>query len=718
MSANGQAGRLNEGFVVTAPKGVTEVLRGELKALGVEPRPQGPAALSCEGSLADAYRVCLWSRLANRVLMPLYEAQVASPEALHAWVMDLPWEEHLTEQGTLAVDCTSGGHILPHTKYAALKVKDAICDRFRARTGERPSVDTETPDIALNLHVRNDRARLSLDLSGGSLHRRGYRTQAGEAPLKENLAAALLIRAGWRTIAPKGAGLYDPLCGSGTLLIEAAMIALDVAPGLTRTRFGFSAWLGHDHDAWSALHQEAEKRRAEGAKLAPVLVGCDVDTRVLSDAAANALRAGVADFIRFEHRHLSAKPPKGLPERGLLITNPPYGERLGDVNELSTLYSTLGDLMQALPRWRAAVFTGNPDLAAYIGAPADRGWDFFNGPIECRLLLYGDRPELGPEARMFANRLRKNLKHLGRWARRAGVGCYRVYDSDLPEFAFAVDLYTGSGPDEGRRWAHVQEYQAPARIDPDKAERRRLGAVGAVAEVLELPRNAVVLKRRQQQKGREQYQRMEQSGHFHQVDEGPARLRVNLTDYLDTGLFLDHRPVRALLRDRARGKRFLNLFCYTATATVQAALGGAERSLSLDMSQTYLDWAEQNFRLNGMDLAAHRLKRVDCLDWLRNAPDAGERFDLVFMDPPTFSNSKRMEGVLDVQRDHVALIRAAMDVLNPGGCLVFSNNFRRFRLDAEALSDLVVADITRTSLDEDFKRNPRIHQCWTIERPS
>src|SRR5690606_10681700 len=199
------------------------------------------------------------------------------------------------------------------------------------------------------------------------------------------------------------------------------------------------------------------------------------------------------------------------------------------------------------------------------------------------------------------------------------------------------------------------------------------------------------------------------------VTEGPATFEVNLEDYLDTGLFLDHRPVREMIRGMAKGKRFLNLFCYTAAATVHAALGGARESLSVDMSNTYLEWAKRNFELNGLDLASHVLLRADCLEWLAKREG---RFDLIFLDPPTFSNSKKMADVLDIQRDHAAMIRDAMAILEPGGTLVFSNNFRRFKMDEAITEDFAVENITASTIPPDFERNARIHNCWLVRHKS
>ncbi len=309
---------------------------------------------------------------------------------------------------------------------------------------------------------------------------------------------------------------------------------------------------------------------------------------------------------------------------------------------------------------------------------------------------------------MFANRLRKNRRQLGKWARRAAVSCYRLYDADMPEYALALDLY--------QDWAHVQEYAPPGTVDPARAASRICEALHVIPQVLGIPPENVALKVRRRQKGGSQYGRQGIRSEFHTVGEGGLRFLVNLADYLDTGLFLDHRLTRAMVRDLSKGRRFLNLFSYTGAASVYAAAGGAAGTVSVDMSRVYLEWGRRNMALNGFAGGpAHRFLQADCLRWLESPP--GERYDLIFLDPPTFSTSKRMGArTLDVQRDHVRLIRAAAHLLAPGGLLLFSNNFRQFRMDREALPGLLVEDISASTIPHDFARNPRIHTCWRITR--
>jgi 23S rRNA (guanine2445-N2)-methyltransferase / 23S rRNA (guanine2069-N7)-methyltransferase len=708
-------------FFATCPKGIEPLLADELRQIGAEAVKETRAGVTFEGTLATAYRACLWSRLANRILLPLKSFPAASPEALYEGVRTIAWKEHLAPEGTLAVDFTTSQSAITHSHYGALKVKDAIVDQLREEFGARPSVDTAQPDIRVNVYLLRDEATISLDLSGESLHRRGYRAQTVEAPLKENLAAAILMRAHWPGIAKEGGALVDLMCGSGTLLIEGALIAADAAPGLARQYFGFLNWKQHDAAIWSELIEEAHNRRDAGLEKLPPIHGYDHDPLAIRSARDNLKRAGLGNLVAVERRELSACAPEEAPT-GLVVANPPYGERLGEAGDMPALYAELGaQLKTCFPGWHAAVFTGNSELGKVMGLRATKMHTLYNGAIECKLLHFDITPENivgervtkpfeirpGSSAEMFANRLRKDLQHFGRWARRQEISCYRLYDADLHEYNLAVDVY-----ESDRRYVHVQEYEAPDTIDPDKARQRLQHALGVIPLVLEIPREQMIFKLRRRQKGGAQYEKLDTTGEFHEVREGPCRFLVNFTDYLDTGLFLDHRATRAMLGELAQGKRFLNLFGYTGSATVHAALGGAVSTTTVDMSYTYLDWARRNLDLNGIKGDKHELIQADVLVWLKE--NRQRRYGLIFLDPPTFSRSKRMEDTLDIQRDHEALIRDTAALLEPGGMLIFSTNNRRFKIYREALAPLTVEDITRQTIPQDFERDPKIHQCFRI----
>lgn len=745
-------------YFATCPKGLEGLLNTELQQLGGEDIRETVAGVYFSGDISMAYRACLWSRLANKILLPLASFEAGTQEELYDGVREIRWEEHLSPSGSLLVDFIGTSDAIRNTQFGALKVKDAIVDCLRDFSGERPSVAKRDPDLLVNVRLSKNKAIVSIDLSGESLHRRGYRVKQGSAPMKENLAAGILIRAGWPEIAAQGGALLDPMCGSGTILIEAALIAADIAPGLLRGSFGFERWLNHRSDIWLELRDEAfaRKKAGLGKENLPEIRGYDADVKVIRAAEENIVSAELDHWLRVSRKELKdfVRPTHKAMEFGLVLSNPPYGERLGEIESLKLLYAHLGErLRNEFQGWRAGVFTGNPDLGKQMGLRADKKYKFFNGTIPSELLMFSissdafvqSRVEqdarfskdddvrkvaeakvkienkkeqaaaLSNGAQMLVNRLQKNLKQLEKWANKNDISCYRLYDADMPEYSAAIDIYRGqTQPNRAPQlYAHVQEYAAPKSVDEDKAVGRFAEIEQAVPFALDIPDAHISYKQRRRNKGASQYEKLSErpTGDLFSVQEGAAKLHINMWQYLDTGLFLDHRPVRLMIADLAKDKRFLNLFCYTATASVHAAMAGARYTVSVDMSNTYLNWARKNFALNGLSESRNRLEQADCLKWLEQND---QQFDLILLDPPSFSNSKRMEDVLDVQRDHVQMIKHAISALAEGGTLIFSNNLRSFKLDHEALSAFTIEDISARTIDEDFKRNSKIHQCWLI----
>ncbi|WP_455198262.1 bifunctional 23S rRNA (guanine(2069)-N(7))-methyltransferase RlmK/23S rRNA (guanine(2445)-N(2))-methyltransferase RlmL [Kaarinaea lacus] len=718
-------------FFATAPKGMEGLLANELRDLGAGDVGESRSGVVFHGDLSTAYRVCLWSRIANRVLYPLATFSAADEDALYNGVFTIDWSAHLEADGTIAVDFTSVRSAITHTRFGAQKVKDAIVDQFRQETGERPSVERDRPDVRINVFLYRDQATVYLDLSGDSLHRRGYRLEGGGAPLKENLAAAILVRAGWPEIAAEGGALVDPMCGSGTLPIEAAMMALDIAPGLLRDYWGFLGWKQHDAGIWSDLVTDARERCNRGLEKRLVIRGFDVSARAIDIARDNAAAIGLEKHIEFSQRAIRDCAPAPDVAMGLVVVNPPYGERLGEHEELKPLYSELGDcLKSSYQGWRASVITSDPELGKCMGIRARQINKVYNGALECILLRLEIDPRWfmkapqdrarEPGAEMFANRLRKNLKQLAKWRKQESISCFRCYDADMPEYAFAVDVYdtfsANKEQPEQERWVVVQEYAAPSSVDARKVRSRREQAMAVIPEVFEVPGERVVFKLRERKRGTSQYEKQQATRQFHVVEEGPCRLWVNFEDYLDTGLFLDHRQTRQMIGKLADRRRFLNLFAYTGAATVHAAIGGATTTTTVDMSRTYLDIARRNMALNGFRGDQHQFEQADCLMWIEKALIKGLKFGLIFLDPPTFSTSKRMDSTLDIQRDHVELIQKTAALLEPDGILVFSTNYRRFKMDVASLTNLEVEDITSQTIPRDFERNRKIHQCWRISR--
>jgi 23S rRNA (guanine2445-N2)-methyltransferase / 23S rRNA (guanine2069-N7)-methyltransferase len=720
-------------FLASAPRGFADLLVRELEACGAAEVRERAGGVAFAGTLECAYRVCLWSRIANRVFLEVAQFEARDAEEFYAAIARIDWTAHLSPTATLACEFSGRHPLITHTHFGTLKLKDGIVDALRAATGIRPDVALERPDVRVHAHAHGAHVTVSIDLAGESLHRRGYRGSAGEAPLKENVAAGVLMRSQWPQLAAQSAEFLDPLCGSGTFCIEAALLAADRAPGLTRQYFGFLGWRGHDAPLWARLREEAEVRARAGTDTTTVIVrGQDRDALAIRSARENAVRAGVDELIRFVTGALADAAP--LPGReaalpGLLCTNPPYGVRLEDHERARLVHRELGSVLrERFQGWDAAVLTGAPELGKELGLRAYRTHTVWNGGIECRLLRIQVQPDSTREvgmlgkgiahlkdsagARMFANRLAKNLKRLSSWRQREEVSCYRAYDADMPEYAFAIDVYRTLEPEQ--QWLYVQEYAAPAEIELEAVRRRRGEVLAVLPEVTAVPAERIQMRTRRRTKRGEQYEKLDEQAHFHVVQEGGLKFRVNFEDYLDTGLFLDHRLTRARLRDAARGRRFLNLFAYTGTATVYAAAGGAASTTTVDMSRTYLEWAQRNLSLNGFSGAAHVFVQADCRAWLDAGARADERFDLIFLDPPTFSNSKRMAGVLDIERDHGELIAASARLLTSTGLVVFSTNAQRFHLDATLAQRFAVRDISAATLPKDFERNPRIHRCYEV----
>ena len=716
-------------FFATVPKGLEELLADELRDLGAESVKLTVAGVSFEASWQVAYETLLWSRLASRILYPIAQFPADDPDELYSGVLKVEWAEHMTLDSRFVIDANLIRSSFTHDRFVAQRTKDAIVDQFRVNTGRRPTVDREAPDFRLNVNVRENQVQLAVDLSGTALSNRGYRTRHGEAPLRENLAAAIIMRSGWRDIANTGAALVDPMCGAGTMLIEALMMTADIAPGLGRELFGVSGWNKFDAPLWEKVRAEAEARKVIGlARLRETrtpFCGFDMNARVVDIARENAERAGLGEFFQWGTRDVTLWKPANTRgwQPGMVVVNPPYGERLGDAAELPSLYAHLGRILaDAFKGWNAAVFTGNPELGKRMGIRARKRYKLFNGPLPCELLCFeiseswlvkhGGTPQTSggqsEGALTFKNRLLKNLKGMRKWIEKEGIEAYRVYDADIPEYNVAVDIYG--------EVVVISEYAPPATIDPLKAEKRLQEVLLVVPEALGVPTDRIALKQRRRQKDDERYAPLARRGELVYVKEGGLTFLINPFDYLDVGLFNDHRPIRALIRELAKGKRFLNLFAYTGTATVAAAVGGARFTTTVDLSQTYLDWAERNLVANkirpGRD---HEYIRADCLGWLERATGV---YDLIFLDPPTFSNSKSFEGSLDIQRDHVDLIEDSARLLAKDGLLIFSNNFRRFKLETELLEQkgFDIKDISLASIPKDFSRNQRIHQCFEIRK--
>ncbi len=707
-------------LVASCAVGLEKLVYDELHINGGKNIQIAKGAVSCLSTIETAYRLCLWSRFASRIFVKLTSFTVKNEDELYQKSLDFCWKEHLWQTTTFAINCTLRGKTkITNNRFAALRLKDALADYFRNLCRERPSVRANRPDIQLHLYLEEeghfDRAALYIDFSGEPLHRRGYRVSTTLAPLKENLAAAIVALSDWQP----GDALIDPMCGSGTLLIEAAMIYGDVAPGISRPYFGFLGWKKHNSFLWEKLVDEAAEREERGLdKKWPIFLGYDADPVAVSAARKNIARAGFSDVIQVKQAEISTLAPPC--NKGTIISNLPFGERLLEKDMASLLYRALGRIVrERFFHWNSAFFISDPELTDSFSIQWQRKEPLFHGGLSCRLLCASleksvektfaltllENPKIPETAVDFANRLRKNFLKNSKRAKKEGISCYRIYDRDLPEYNFSLDLY--------EKRFHLQEYVPPKTVDAEVAEKRIKQAVHVIQTLFGVRSNRIFIKRRERQRGKKQYEKKRNFGKMFEVKEGAASFLVNFTDYLDTGLFLDHRPIRSRIFSEAKGKRFLNLFAYTGTATIQAALGGAVETTTVDLSANYLQWARKNLTLNGFSEQKHALIEADSLEWLEQSKVF---FELIFIDPPTFSNTKKANRIFDIQKDHSQLIHLAMKRLSPQGLLIFSTNFRRFRLDESLFLQYDVNDISGSTIPHDFQRDKKIHQCWELRR--
>lgn len=705
-------------LIATATFGLEAVVAREVRALGYETTEVEQGRVAFRGDAEAICRANLWLRSADRVLIRVDRFDADDFDALFEQTRALPWHEWIPPDGAFPVDGRSVRSRLSSVPAIQRTVKKAIVEKMLAGHGVGELPETG-PTHRVAVALLKDRVTLTLDTTGAGLHKRGYRTGTGMAPLKETLAAALVQLSFWKPDRP----LIDPFCGSGTICVEAALIGRNIAPGLNR-RFAAESWPTIDGAIWSAQRQAA--RNAIEPTLPLRIEGYDIDERSLRMARQHAEQAGVAGDIHFQmrdFRELSSKRPYGC-----VITNPPYGKRVSDFAELEPLYREMPGVLRTLPTWSHYVFTAYPQFERLIGQEADRRRKLYNGRIECTYYqFHGPKPgavkrdddQTGPafgglpegsdrQAEEFANRLVKRARHLRRWPTRRGITCYRLYDRDVPDVPLVVDRYEDH--------LHIGEYERPNEHTAAQHDEWLELMKRAAAEALEVEPAKVFMKYRSRQRGDSQHEKYARDGYTIEAYESGLKFAVNLSDYVDTGLFLDHRVTRSMVRERAEGKRVLNLFCYTGAFSVYAAAGGAAATTSVDLSNTYLEWTQRNLAINGFTGDRHRLVRDDVVAWVAEQ-SPGAHYDLAVIDPPTFSNSKRTEQDWRVERDYAELIAGVVRLMSPGGEVFFSTNFRRFKMDEAALPEgLSIREISQQTVPEDF-RNQRIHRCWLIQVP-
>lgn len=846
-------------FYASCPEGFEAALADELRGMGLRQVRPLKGRVAFAGSPADAERACLWSRLASRIFVVLGRFACTDAEDLYEATRSIAWERILRAGATIAVTARGTNDELRNSHFAALRVKDALCDRMLEVEGRRPNVDTDDPDARISLTLRGNRASIQLDLSGDPLFKRlpreATRTHAAHV-LRPDYAALACAQGNWQeicsaaltntkdamgdedTAAPADGSvltngsvpadgsalagstvehptptlpvLLDACCAGGGVVLEAASILADRAPGLERRNWGFQSWSEHDAATWRELLNEADRR----AELAKGRVARIVATDPSGDAVACARRilkaAGLADRVIFAQPDLDKISRKlmmpaccGGEPRGFVFldTTETAISKMSRVLDLATslqagacgaeavramlstmptvaltrddlLIRALGEPARSLrvmpnneeaelavfSAANGAITAGEGNAAAEDLMPAEDAVESSVAPSPATTLIdLGDGkpcPILIPESEQFARRLRKVAKLRRKWAQREGVTCYRVYDADLPDYSAAIDLYEGSATTPGR-WLVIAEYAAPREVDPALAEARLLDILTLAPRILQVDPDNVFAKARIRSRGGSQYGKQAggsspgkggkprggrggsasnrpsqgagsgtpsdiRTRRLPLIEEGGLTFAVNFNDYLDTGIFLDHRITRGLVREHARGKRFfLNLFAYTGTATCYAADAGVEETVTVDLSNTYLDWAERNMEQNGFVGPDHHYVRADVMGWIRDMRQTRNRWDLIFCDPPTFSNSSKMgRRTWDVQRDHVELLVGLSRLLSREGEAIFSCNLRTFRPDIEELAraGVVLTDITGETIPEDFARNKKIHHCYLVKR--
>ncbi len=712
-------------LIATSTFGLEAVVARELEALGYPAKIVSVGRIAFEGDEAAIFRANTWLRCADRVLIEVGSFGATDFGELFDRTNELPWERWIAPDAAFPVNGRSVKSKLSSVPACQKICKKAIVDKLLKAHNTATLPETGAP-CAVEVSMLNDVATLTLDTTGAGLNKRGYRRKVGKAPLKETLAAGLVQLSFWKPDRP----LLDPFCGGGTIGIEAALIGRNIAPGMNRT-FAAGDWPTTDSSLAARASEEARDLALFDHPLE--IHGSDIDPEQTQLARDHAHHAGLGNSLKF-----SVKAFADLDcdlEYGCLFCNPPYAERIGEKSDVEEIYRSMPDVLRRLKTWSHYILTSYPRFEAIVAQKADRRRKLYNGPIECTYFqFHGPRPprdytpgeasadakststpviqafggldqRAESQAEMFANRLAKQARHLRKWPAKRGITCYRLYDRDIPEIPLAVDLY------EGR--LHIAEYDRPhdrtAGQHADWLEKM----ASAAGEKLGVRPENIFLKRRRRQRGTDQYEKVsEDASPRVTVSEGGCKFLVNLSDYIDTGLFLDHRITRGMVRDESAGKRMLNLFAYTGAFSVAAAAGGGVAPPRLALQNPFRDWARATFNLKGRVGDAPRFTRSGAMDFI-GAHAPGDHYDIAVVDPPTFSNSKSTAGVFDIQRDYVALLTGLVKLMSPGGVIYFSTNFKRFKFDESAVPGAASREISKQTVPEDF-RNKRIHRCWRI----
>ena len=703
-------------FVSTCAAGLEKLVADELNSFGARISGSKRGEIRWSASLQTGYRACLWSRFSSRLVLILAEFAIETGDDLYEAALPIAWEDHLLVDDSFSVDCVlGGGGPVRNSMYGALRIKDGIVDRFRERQGSRPEVSTQRPAVKVYLHIHEKQALLGLDLSGEGLHRRGYRAESGPAPLKENLAAAIIALSGWDGQKP----LIDPMCGSATLLIEAALIRADSAPGLGRTYYGFTGWRGHQKKLWAELVDEAlEREAAADQQQWPPLIGYDGDRAAVRAARKNIAGAGFQDRVQVDRQEINQLRDT-CETPGFLVCNPPYGERLSDTQSIKHLYLRMGECFQRhFAHWRVTLFTAAPDYADRFRQRFDNSVKIFNGPLACRLFSGSPLPLADPEkvkdwqistameggeATELANRLKKNFRKFHPWACARELDWYRLYDRDLPQFNVSIDVVGGR--------FFISEFPIPAGKDPGLAARRFSEVTHTVRTLFNASRDQVAVQRSRPAKknSRKKGARHDQF----EIREGDAVFLVGSEGDLDWPFHPDQRFVRKFLAQTMSGGNFLSLFDTSGGAAIGVALAGARKTVTLGISARNAAALVGNFSRNGLHPHNHHLCTDEVMGWLKRNR---ESFDLIYI----YFRQKRYRqagsSTFTVASDQRDLIELTLSSLAPGGRLVVSSVLPKFELDPTLTSSYDCRDMSRKLHSPDLRRGARNFRCWEISR--
>ena len=760
-------------LIATCAFGLEALVRRELESLDYRAKVVEPGRVAFQGSHRDIIKSNLWLRTADRILIKVADFPAADFDALFESTRSIDWSPFLNERGQFPVNGRCIGSQLSSVPACQRAIKRAIADSL-LREYSCESLPEDGSSYRIDFTILKDHATLMIDTTGIGLHRRGYHRAASSPQVKETLAAALVMLSYWRN----GRPMIDPSCGGGTIAIEAARIGLNIAPGIDRS-FACEEWSEKFQSLSQEIRTEAFEQRLERLEPRIIARDTSTHllhkarTSASQAGVQDAIHFEHGDLqqIRSQRRFgcLITLPTleekfQSTSERDAYYRQLPDLFRrlptwshyvLTDFRKLESLLGRPADRRRKLYSGREAMtyfqfhgpkpVTNTTDVSVLSKTEIHEivdGSDHANtnhNPLDAtessqeppykrsesissNTSPHTDTPRYehasGPaafgelsaksheQATLFASRIRKRAKHLRRWPSKRGITCYRIYERDIPEIPLVVDLYEDC--------IHITEYERPHERDiAEHANWLDLMAKTA-AECLNISSTDIYLKKRERQKGKNQHDKVAETFRRKEVREGGLKFLVNLADYVDTGLFLDHRVTREMVRDQALRKNFLNLFCYTGSFTVYAADGGATSTVSVDLSRNYLDWAKANLELNGLGGNQHKFIAKDTMQFILDH-EKKPTYDLVVIDPPTFSNSKRTDTDWTVQGKAEELLRRVLPLVTPGGVIYFSTNFRRFKFQPENLSLTESHEISKQTVPEDF-RNRRIHRCWRLVR--